>query len=438
MATNGRDDRNRLLGNPKAPPTYGTGTDVENGSLAEDQRFAPLAQRIWSFQDARRSKAASATSKSPKIQKSNNLDNSSATTSPISTPPTNKSSSANHPGSQRFMYYIIYALVNVIISAPGLYGYAAVIFNNPVFDSHMNALSKLVLFSSLIHQLGFILFSGLDFAIGTVQDAGLIFLSSMANNIANTMLADGHSEKEILSTTLVLLSLGTALLGFVLVVMGKFRLADAVSYLPMPVVGGYLAFIGYFCCQAGVALCISTPLITLGDWKYMLEPSNLLLASPGLIAGLILTFTSRKASHSAILPLTMIAIPALFYVLIYATGMGLEGAREAGWVGKESPSVPVGDLFRLVDFRLVRWNLVKDIFSTWIGMVFVVSFASCLDVAAISLDMGQALDTNKELATVGICNRESLRFIPKYGVLELSRVQTHHPRHNVPPQSCRV
>jgi CRP-like cAMP-binding protein/anti-anti-sigma regulatory factor len=37
-------------------------------------------------------------------------------------------------------------------------------------------------------------------------------------------------------------------------------------------------------------------------------------------------------------------------------------------------------------------------------MVFVVSFASCLDVAAISIDMGKALDTNRELATVGICN----------------------------------
>jgi hypothetical protein len=89
------------------------------------------------------------------------------------------SSNSNKTGPLRFVYYIIYALVNVIISAPGLYGYAAVIFNHPVFENHMNALSKLVIFSSLIHQLGFFLFSSLDFAIGTVQDAGLIFLSSM-------------------------------------------------------------------------------------------------------------------------------------------------------------------------------------------------------------------------------------------------------------------
>jgi len=311
--------------------------------------------------------------------------------------------------TQRFLYFIIYALVNVIISAPGLYGYAAVIFNNPIFGDHMNALSKLVLFSSLVHQLGFLLFSSLDFAIGTVQDAGLIFLSAMANKIANRMQDDGESEHAIVSTTLVLLSLGTASLGVVLIVIGKFGLANAVSYLPMSVVGGYLAFIGYFCCQAGVALCISRPLMTLMDWKYVVTvPENLLLAAPGLLAGMLLTLVSRGVKNEGALPLAMIIIPALFYIVIAITGVGLDGAREGGWVGPVAPSVPVTDLFQLVDFSLVRWDLIARIWTTWVGMVFVVSFASCLDVAAISMDMGEALDTNKELATVGICNCKSL------------------------------
>jgi len=104
-------------------------------------------------------------------------------------------------------------------------GYAAVIFNHPVFQPHMNALSKLVLFSSLLHQLGFALFSTLPFAIGTVQDAGLIFLSSMANYIADTILDDGGTEAQVISTTLVLLSGGTACLGLVLIAMGRFKLA---------------------------------------------------------------------------------------------------------------------------------------------------------------------------------------------------------------------
>lgn len=124
-------------------------------------------------------------------------------------------------------YILVYAMVNVIISVPGLYGYAAVIFNHPVFTPHMNALSKLVILSSLVHQLGFTLFSSLPFAIGTVQDAGLIFLSSMSNQLATKILdSDGGTEEQVLSTTLALLSVGTASLGLVLVVMGHFRLAE--------------------------------------------------------------------------------------------------------------------------------------------------------------------------------------------------------------------
>ena len=45
----------------------------------------------------------------------------------------------------------------------------------------------------------------------------------------------------------------TGLLGVALVVLGRLRLASVVQYLPMPVIGGYLAFIGYFCGQAGLA-----------------------------------------------------------------------------------------------------------------------------------------------------------------------------------------
>lgn len=174
----------------------------------------------------------------------------------------------------------------------------------------------------------------------------------------------------------------------------------------MPVVGGYLAYIGYFCVQAGVALCISKGLVSFSDWSYLLDKQNLILAIPGLAAGLILTLVSRKISNDAALPLIMVAIPASFYALLYVRGESLENAREEGWVGQVAPSVPVSDLIKLVDFSLIQWSCWTHVFSTWCGMVFVVSFASCLDVAAISIDMGEALDTNHELATVGICNRK--------------------------------
>jgi hypothetical protein len=142
----------------------------------------------------------------------------------------------------------------------------------------------------------------------------------------------------------------------------------------------------------------------LTDWVYLLDPHSLLLATPGLLSALLLTYISRKATNDAVLPIAMVMIPTTFYVVLFLSGISLEQARDIGWVGEVSPTVQFNDLLHLVDFSLVHWSLVTKCIGTWVGMVFVVSFASCLDIAAVSMDMGEALDTNKEMVTVGASN----------------------------------
>ncbi|GMF50883.1 unnamed protein product [Phytophthora fragariaefolia] len=68
---------------------------------------------------------------------------------------------------------LLYGVVNSIRAIPTMYGYAVIIFSHPTFGAFMPALSKLVIFSSAVHQLMFTLLSSLPFAIGQVQDAGL-------------------------------------------------------------------------------------------------------------------------------------------------------------------------------------------------------------------------------------------------------------------------
>jgi hypothetical protein len=197
----------------------------------------------------------------------NSTDSYSTTTSTTSTTATTTTSKTTTTGTpvvdstqsiiltqyiKPMIYYLIYAIVNVIISVPGLYGYTAIIFNHTIFLNHRNALSKLVIFSSLIHQLAFTSCSTIStFAIGTVQDAGLIFLATMSNTLTNTIIQEYHvdtttsndsnteinsindrTEQVVLSTVLVLLSFGTATLGLVLIIMGHFRLAEYVLALP--------------------------------------------------------------------------------------------------------------------------------------------------------------------------------------------------------------
>lgn len=139
---------------------------------------------------------------------------------------------------------------------------------------------------------------------------------------------------------------------------------------------------GYFCFEAGVALCIGKPMTELKHWAYLLEPQSLLLATPGLLSALLLTIISRKATNDAILPLAMVLIPASFYALLLIFGVSLDEAREAGWVGQVAPPVQAKDLLHILDYKLVHWHLVSKCIGTWLGMLFVVSFASALDIVS--------------------------------------------------------
>ena len=190
------------------------------------------------------------------------------------------------------------------------------------------------------------------------------------------------------------------------------------SFIPsITVVGGYLAFIGYFCLEAGVALCISDTIMKPADWMLLFDKHSLLLAIPGIISGIALTAVARRCQDEAMLPISMVVIPVLFYIVLFAGGWSIADAREGGWVGETSPPVPVTDLFQLIDIGKVRWELFKELIPIWmgkkclplyiivsytvcaqqlllpdiLGMTFVVSFSSCLDVAAISMDMGELI-----------------------------------------------
>lgn len=77
-------------------------------------------------------------------------------------------------------------------------------------------------------------FGGATFA----QDAGLIFLSRMATDVATTVLGEGGSPDEAVATALAATAIATTSLGAALVLVGKLKLARFVAYLPMPVVSG--------------------------------------------------------------------------------------------------------------------------------------------------------------------------------------------------------
>lgn len=127
---------------------------------------------------------------------------------------------------------VVYGMINSTIVLPVVMSFGAIIYRDDAFAPYMPVLVKLTLMSGIVHQICFSTFSSLPFAVGQVQDAGLIFLSGMASNIVQYCHLQGHDEETMLATATVGLSLATTILGVGLVMVGYLRLAEYVQLLP--------------------------------------------------------------------------------------------------------------------------------------------------------------------------------------------------------------
>jgi SulP family sulfate permease len=317
----------------------------------------------------------------------------------------------------------IYGLVASLMCAPVMMSFASIIFADPFFSEYSPELVKLVLFSSAVHQLCYVKWSTMPFAVGQVQDAGLIFLSSMARFV----VADGRSHDDHAATTMAAalwtLGLATALLGVMLIVIGRLRLASLAQYLPVPVVGGYLAYIGFYCGQAGLAMMSGVEVTSLKDWPKLFHGSGPAKMCVGVVVASAIVLTSSiaekrkwsRASKSLIMPFVLLATCVIFYFLLYVEGSSLNESRANGWVGAlPARSSSKGSGWRNVPI-LRPWALYAPrnsnevlravsrvaprLIPSWLAMVCVVAFSSSLDVAAVEMELGSPLNYDSELQT---------------------------------------
>ncbi len=143
------------------------------------------------------------------------------------------------------------------------------------------------------------------------------------------------------------------------------------------------------------------------DWPVLFTGDNILLVLPGVLLGLLLVILVQKIHHFLVLPVFLLSIPVLFYVTLAMAGASLGDARTvlgSGYVSPDSGTSEFWKVWQHYDITKMQWYAIPSQIPTWFAMFFVVAFSSCLDVAAIQMELGRPLDYNHELRTVGISN----------------------------------
>ncbi len=211
---------------------------------------------------------------------------------------------------------------------PVMLSFTNIIFRDRAFYPYFPLLIKLVLCSAFVHQVSFLAFSSMPFAVGQVQDAGLVFLSTMATNVAASM--DGNPD--MISTVLYLLASSTVLLGILFYFVGRLQWANAVQYFPMPVLGAFLAYIGFFSGQAGFSFMAGQDVPDVYSWWKFGNETAIMLILPGMVGGILMYLCLVRIQRPYVLQVCVITIIVVFYVCLLVTETSLEDARAAGWI----------------------------------------------------------------------------------------------------------
>jgi sulfate permease, SulP family len=234
------------------------------------------------------------------------------------------------------------------------------------------------------------------------QDAPAAVLSTMALTISATLGENASMDVKFMTVAAVL-TLSAFLTGVVFIIIGRFRLANLLRFMPFPVVGGFVAGIGWLFIVGGMAVMCGIP-VSLDTLSSLAAPDMILKWLPGLVYGVVLFAITLRYSHVLILPGSLVAGMALFYAAIAVGGMSLDGAKAAGLLVSGVPAGGLWPAFTLKDMTLINWSAVWQQLPGIFAVVLVTVVGMLLNMSGIELAAGEEVDMNAEFMSGGVGN----------------------------------
>ncbi len=260
----------------------------------------------------------------------------------------------------------------------------------------------LTLLAATIMNLVVAFGSSLRGVVAIPQDSPAAILAVSAAAIAGSV-PPGSTADEILSTVLVTIALTSLVAGLFFLLLGWLRQGGLVRYIPYPVIGGFLAGIGWLLVQGSVGIMAGVPL-TVANLSDLLRPDLLVRWLPGLAFALAALLALRRWSHFLILPGLLLGSVLLFYLVVWLTGVPLAQLWAGDWLLGPFPAGALWQPLTPDVLRAAHWPSVVAQAGS-IGTILVVSAVSLLlNSSSLELLARRDIDLDRELKAAGVAN----------------------------------
>ncbi|MFW6076771.1 MAG: SulP family inorganic anion transporter [Hyphomicrobiales bacterium] len=215
----------------------------------------------------------------------------------------------------------------------------------------------------------------------------------------------GNAATEAAFATLFAIIIVASLsLGLVFLVVGAWRFGNIIRYIPFPVIGGFMAYIGWLLFVGGLATMMGEPprLAALAGYFHGDALARWL---PGVLLASGLMLLQLRHRHYLNMPLVILVSVFAFWLVVWLTGLSPVTLRAAGYL---LPAIN-GDLIlvpslQLLEPGLVDWAVVVTLAPQLVVIWLISMTALLLSASGLELASRSRIDLNNELRATGLAN----------------------------------
>lgn len=212
-------------------------------------------------------------------------------------------------------------------------------------------------------------------------------------------IAGQVSGPALLPTVLAGLAISALAVGLAWWLLGARRWGDLIRYIPYPVIGGFLASIGWLMVSGGLGVAAGQGFTFRAAAQWLLHADGRVAA--GLAIGLLLWWGTQRLRHLLTLPALLLAVALLMHAGFRAAGLDGDAARAQGWLlpplGRTLPQ----PLLQPALLAAVDWLVLLREAGLVASIVIVATIGLLLSDTSLEVAWDERADLNQDLRVLG-------------------------------------
>lgn len=295
--------------------------------------------------------------------------------------------------SKKTVLVLTVGLVSGVGLAVGEISLASLIFSGPL-SAYATQGIGLVLFGTVAATLVVAYVGGFPGSVSAPPVPSLIVLATIGSAVAAT----GEALFATMVAIIVLCAVATGLSTWLI---GQFRLANMVRFIPYPVSSGFVAGTGGVVCI--IALGMVGIELDRAVLATLFEPFAMANWGLGVVYGVGLFWATKRSSSFLLLPVSFLGVAALCHLALHLLDISGEEAAAAGLLfsgvaeGRLWPPAFSGNALALVD-----WGAIAGQIPNMLTLVVITLVCIVMQVGGLELAANREFDWNREFRAVGL------------------------------------